>query len=111
MYDKNSELKVSDRSDARGNFRFCGNFSTRVSTRNSAKSHVPVETIWTVKCPFYAVLSNFLSQFQRVQDLGSDGMQEVSGPIPLISTKKHRETKGFSVFLFVYKEPRAMPVG
>ena len=57
MYDKNSELKVSDRSDARGNFRFCGNFSTR----NSAKSHVPVETIWTVKCPFYTVLSNFLS--------------------------------------------------
>ena len=88
MYDKNSELKVSDRSDARGNFRFCGNFSTRVSTRNSAKSHVPVGTIWTVKSPFCAVLSNFLSHFHRVQDLGSDGIQEVSGSIPLISTKK-----------------------
>jgi len=68
--------------EKRGTLHFHGTFSTRVSTRNSAKSHVPVGTIWTVKCPFYAVLSNFLSHFHRVQDLGSDGIQEVSGSIP-----------------------------
>ena len=64
-------------------FNLLGTFSTRISTRNRAKHHVPVETIWTVKCPFCVVLSNFLSHFHRVQDLGSDGILEAGGLIPL----------------------------
>lgn len=38
--------------------------------------------------PILCGLSNFLSHFHRVEDLGSDGIQEVSGSLPLISTRK-----------------------
>ena len=78
------DAKLNRQKRVRGTLCFCGTFSTRISTRITAKSHVPVETIWTVKCPFYAVLSNFLSHFHRVQDLGSDGIHEVGGLVRYI---------------------------
>ena len=53
-----------------------------------------------MKCPFCAVLSNFLSHFHRVQDLGSDGIQEVSGSIPRISTNVRKEYVFQSLFSY-----------
>ena len=52
-------------------------------------------------CLKSAVLSKFSNKFHRVHNLRSDGIQEVSGSIPLISTKtkSHSERNGFCFIL------------
>jgi hypothetical protein len=57
-------------------------------------------------CLKSAVLSKFSNKSHRVQNLETDGIQEVSGSIPLISTKSSEEARktlkslDFKVFYF-----------
>ena len=44
-------------------------------------------------CLKSAVLSKFSNKSHRVQNLETDGIQEVSGSIPLISTKSSEEAR------------------
>ena len=53
-------------------------------------------------CLNSAVLSKFSNKFHRVQNLKTDGIQEVSGSIPLISTIEALKTIGFQGFLLLY---------
>ena len=51
-------------------------------------------------CLNSAVFSKFSNKFHRVQNLETDGIQEVSGSIPLISTIEALKTIGFQGFFF-----------
>ena len=54
-------------------------------------------------CLNSAVLSKFSNKFHRVQNLETDGIQEVSGSIPLISTnKRHTVSCVFCFFRIHY---------
>ena len=46
------------------------------------------------------VSSKFSNKFHRVQNLETDGIQEVSGSIPLISTKRPEIKRFQDVFFF-----------
>ena len=58
-------------------------------------------------CLNSAVLSKFSNKSHRVQNLETDGIQEVSGSIPLISTTKKRGQKSsFFALLRSKDEPQ-----
>ena len=60
-------------------FKFPRNTSYRSCTGIRAKRIVPVETNEPKMCLNSAVLSKFSNKFHRVQNLETDGIQEVSG--------------------------------
>ena len=64
-------------------FKFPRNTSYRSCTGIRAKRIVPVETNEPKMCLNSAVLSKFSNKFHRVQNLETDGIQEVSGSICL----------------------------
>ena len=62
-----------------------------------------VELFFVIKrlfCPLYAIISNF---FAIMLCQKTDGIQEISGSIPLISTTKTSKFSDFGVFSFVLR--------